>query len=107
MRTKLCGGAVMEQQQNTQSRQMLTLENRSQLSLSGVLDVENYAKDALTVILTDAQLYIEGEGLRILSLCTEKNTLLIDGMVTALVYSDAAGAPARGKRSLFSRLFGA
>ena len=97
----------MEQQQNTQSRQMLTLENRSQLSLSGVLDVENYAQDALTVILTDAQLYIEGEGLRILSLCTEKNTLLIDCMVTALVYSDAAGAPARGKRSLFSRLFGA
>lgn len=86
---------------------MLTLENRRHLTLSGVLDVENYAQDALTVILTDGQLYIEGEGLRIVSLCTEKNTLLLDGRITALVYNDAAGAPQREKGGLFSRLFGA
>ena len=87
------------------SAQQLVLTNRKHLTLSGVSDIENYAQDAVTVLLHQGALYIEGEGLHISALSLENGTLTLDGVVSAMVYTDAAQPSERKSGGLFERLF--
>ncbi len=78
------------------------LEEREQLVVSGVEEVESF--DENTIFLTTAQgpLEIQGEGLHIEKLSLDGGDLKVEGMVSALIY----GEENRGRGGLFSRLFG-
>ncbi len=81
----------------------IVLEDREQLLISGVEEVESF--DEGSILLTTAQggLEIQGEGLHIEQLSLDGGDLKVVGLICALTY-DAGGRERGG--GLFSRLFG-
>ena len=80
----------------------IILEEREQLSISGVEEVESF--DENTILLTTAQgaLEIQGEGLHIEKLSLDGGDLKVEGRVNALLY----GEENRPRGGLFARLLG-
>ena len=81
----------------------IILEEREQLSVSGVEEVESF--DENTILLTTAQgaLEIQGEGLHIEKLSLDGGDLRVVGPVNALIYEVDS---ARRGGGLFARLLG-
>lgn len=80
----------------------IILEEREQLSVSGVEEVESF--DENTILLTTAQgdLEIQGEGLHIEKLSLDGGDLKVEGQVSALIYQNER----RERGGLLSRLLG-
>ena len=80
----------------------IILEEREQLVVSGVEEVESF--DENTILLTTAQggLEIQGEGLHIEKLSLDGGDLKVEGRVNALIY----GEERRERGGLLSRLLG-
>ena len=78
------------------------LEERDQLVISGVEEVESF--DESTIFLTTAQgcLEIQGEELHIEKLSLDGGDLKVEGRVNALIY----GEERRERGGLLSRLLG-
>ena len=81
----------------------IILEEREQLVISGVEEVERF--DENTILLTTAQgaLEIQGEGLHIEKLSLDGGDLKVEGRVNALLYEADRGSRSGG---LLSRLLG-
>ena len=81
----------------------IILEEREQLVVSGVEEVESF--DENTILLTTAQggLEIQGEGLHIEQLSLDGGDLRVEGRVHALLYEAEAGRRGGG---FLSRLLG-
>ena len=81
----------------------IILEEREQLSVSGVEEVESF--DENTILLTTAQgaLEIQGEGLHIEKLSLDGGDLRVEGRVSALIYESDEGRRAGG---FLARLLG-
>lgn len=81
----------------------IILEEREQLIVSGVEEVERF--DEETILLTTAQggLEIQGEGLHIEKLSLDGGDLKVEGRVDALVYETQSRSRGGG---LLSRLLG-
>ncbi len=79
----------------------LILKDRSNLTVTGVTEVDSF--DEVTVIAyTDmGELTIKGEELNINKLNTETGELLIEGRISSLSYLDEAP----GSKSFFSKVF--
>ena len=80
----------------------MILEEREQLTVSGVEEVESF--DENTIFLTTAQgpLEIQGGGLHIEKLSLDGGDLKVEGRVNALLY----GEENRSRGGLFARLLG-
>ncbi len=78
----------------------LTLKGRKSLSVSGVSEVLSVEEDAVVVKTPLGTLVIQGQGLKIRTLCPEGGRIEIDGTVTALIYEEPRRA------GLIRRLFG-
>ena len=80
----------------------IILEEREQLAVSGVEEVESF--DESTIFLTTAQgcLEIQGEELHIEKLSLDGGDLKVEGRVNALIY----GEENRPRGGLLSRLLG-
>ena len=80
----------------------IILEEREQLVISGVEEVESF--DESTIFLTTVQgaLEIQGEGLHIEKLSLDGGDLKVEGRVNALIY----GEENRVRGGLFARLLG-
>ena len=80
----------------------IILEEREQLVVSGVEEVESF--DENTILLTTAQgaLEIQGEELHIEKLSLDGGDLKVEGRVNALLY----GEENRPRGGLFARLLG-
>ena len=81
----------------------IILEEREQLVVSGVEEVESF--DENTILLTTVQggLEIQGEGLHIEKLSLDGGDLKVEGRVNALLYESDRGGRGGG---LFARLLG-
>lgn len=79
----------------------LTLDSRSRLSITGVLEVESFDETEILLTSTRGPLSIRGQGLRLQQLSIDGGQVLVDGSVDAIVYED--DAPHGG---FFARLFG-
>ena len=80
----------------------IVLEDREQLTISGVEEVESF--DESSILLTTAQggLEIQGEGLHIEKLSLDGGDLKVEGQVSALIYQNER----RERGGLLSRLLG-
>ena len=80
----------------------IVLEDREQLTISGVEEVESF--DESSILLTTAQggLEIQGEGLHIEKLSLDGGDLKVEGLVSALIYQSES----RERGGLLSRLLG-
>ena len=83
----------------------IVLQNRRQMSLSGVIRVESFNDTAITLVTDTGQLTVEGERLHISKLLLESGDMNIDGEISGLFYTDAS-IETGGKHSNFiSKLF--
>ena len=78
----------------------LSLENRQQLHLTGITEVESFDETAVILHTAADTLIIRGEGLHLRALDSGK--VEVDGPVSAIVYEAAR----RTGGGLFSRLLG-
>ena len=82
------------------SPNIITLENRSCLTVTGVNDVDSFDESGVVAYTDYGQLVIRGTSLNIKSLSVESGELTVEGTVSALIYSEN-----RPHESLFKRLF--
>ncbi len=80
----------------------IVLEDREQLLISGVEEVESFDESAIVLTTAQGGLEIQGEGLHIEKLSLDGGDLKVEGTINALVYD--AGPRERG--GFLSRLFG-
>ena len=78
---------------------LLTLDNRSLLTLTGVEDVPGFDEQTITVRLCDCTLVVKGASLHISKLSLDSGDVIIDGTISSLQYLGSSSG------SLRSRLF--
>ena len=83
--------------------QNLILENRSKLSISGVLDVLSF-DDQVVILETELGLLtVKGENIRINKLSIDTSEVFVEGDISNLSYSDKSSE--KNKSSLMSKIF--
>ena len=80
----------------------VALEEREQLVISGVEEVESFDESAIYLTTAQGGLEIQGEGLHIEKLSLDGGDLKVEGRVNALIY-DTDG---RERGGWLGRLFG-
>jgi len=84
----------------------VVLYNRRQMTVSGVIRVDNFNENIIVVVTEAGQMTVEGLNLHISKLSLETGDMNIDGDITGLFYSNDAADSANGKSSKFlSKLF--
>lgn len=78
---------------------LLTLDNRTALTLTGVEDVPVFDEQNITVKLSDCSLVVKGSSLHISKLSLDSGDVAIDGQINSLQYLGSSSG------SLRSRLF--
>ena len=83
--------------------QNLILENRSKLSISGVLDVLSF-DDQVVILETELGLLtVKGENIRINKLSIDTSEVIVEGDISNLSYSDKSSE--KNKSRLMSNIF--
>lgn len=77
----------------------LTLEERNNLTVSGVEDVESFDENTVVIQTFQGLLVVRGEGLHIEKLSLDGGDLLVEGAVDSLTYEET-----REKGGFWSRL---
>ena len=80
----------------------VVVEDREQLTISGVEEVESFDESSILLSTTRGGLEVQGEGLHIETLSLDGGDLKVEGTVNALIY----GPEGRERGGLLSRLFG-
>lgn len=79
----------------------LTLDDRAQLSLTGVTDVERFDESEITMNTSAGALIIRGEELHIEKLSLDGGEVKVSGQISALSYEER-----RSDKGFFARLLG-
>jgi len=83
----------------------VVISNRRQMTVSGVIRVDNFNENIIVVITEAGQMTVEGVNLHISKLSLETGDMNIDGDITGLLYSNEI-SDTGGKSSKFlSKLF--
>ena len=80
----------------------VVLEDREQLTVSGVEEVESFDENTIVLSTACGGLEVQGEGLHIEKLSLDGGDLKVEGTITALIYE----AQGRERGGLLSRLLG-
>lgn len=80
---------------------LLTLSDRSLLSLTGVEDVGNFDETMVSIYTTQGELTVRGTGLHIQRLSIESGDMTLEGHLDSLTYTDIH----KGAGGLFGKLF--
>ena len=83
----------------------IILEEREQLSVSGVEEVESFDENTIVLDTDMGLLTIKGKELHVSRLTVEKGELEVDGQVDSLAYSSNEAYRKAGQ-SILTRLFG-
>lgn len=98
---------TVEERKNTNNMsgvvQNLILENRSKLTISGVLDVFSF-DDQVVILETELGLLtVKGENIRINKLSIDTSEVIVEGDISSLEYSDKNLEKEKG--SLLGKIF--
>ena len=80
----------------------LILEDRENLTVSGVEEVESFDENTIVMYTAQGTLIVRGEGLHIEKLSLDGGDLKVEGMVESLTYEESR----RNKGGFFARLLG-
>lgn len=80
----------------------IILEEREQLSVSGVEEVESFDENTIVMLTNRGTLIVRGEELHIEKLSLDGGDLKVEGTIDSLTYEDSGQDRAGG---LFARLF--
>ena len=78
----------------------LTIKDRKNLTLNGVINVEEFTDSFMTLKTSEGLIFVEGSELKIESLTKEDGSLLVSGNISGVFYKTKSE-----KKSWFSRLF--
>ncbi len=78
----------------------LNVKNRNKLTLNGVINVESFDEKYLSLSLEEGRVCVEGEELRIESLCRDNGEMEISGRINGVYYTEN-----KKIKSRFSKLF--
>ena len=79
----------------------VTLEDREQLTVTGVEEVESFDESTIVMVTVRGALVVRGSGLHIEQLSLDGGQLRVEGDVESLTYEDDAG----GHTGIWGRLF--
>ena len=80
----------------------LIMENREKLTLTGVVDIHSFDDELVLVETQMGILTIKGNDLKMNKLNLDNNELVVEGKISALVYSETDIAK---KGSMFGKIF--
>ena len=80
----------------------IILEEREQLAVSGVEEVESFDENTIVMYTSRGTLIVRGDGLHIEKLSLDGGDLKVEGDIDSLTYEDGGREKAGG---FFSRLF--
>ena len=83
---------------NGENFYQIYIKNRNEIKLNGVLSVENFDEEYLTLDTEIGQLVIEGKKLKIESLTKENGEILITGDFCGLFYKERKNEKGRLKK---------
>lgn len=81
----------------------VVLEDREQLTISGVEEVESFDENSIILSTALGGLEVQGEGLHIEKLSLDRGDLKVEGTISALIYDENRG---RSRGGFLSRLLG-
>lgn len=90
------------QEKNTKQNQNLILENRKDLSISGITDVDSFDEKTISLFTQLGELTIQGRELHIDSMSVETGDMTITGDIWAIIYGDK---DKKGPISALGKLF--
>ena len=76
----------------------LTLENRNKASLTGITAVDSFNEKQVVVKMPSSNLIICGENLNVSKFNTDNGTLVVEGMISEIKYSEGGKAAGVIKR---------
>lgn len=76
---------------------ILTLDNRSLLTLTGVEDVVGFDDQTISIRTADCSLVVKGTSLHISRLSLDSGDVVIDGRISSLQYLGASSKSLRSK----------
>jgi len=79
----------------------LIMENRKNLTVTGVMDIDSFDEQTVIVFTEHGELTIKGQNLHINKIDVDTGDLLMEGEIDIISYSD--NQPQKG--GLFSKLF--
>lgn len=82
---------------------LINITDRRKIELTGVKSVDSFDESIVTLTVSCGKLVVEGEGMNITVLDLDKGVICAEGIINAVVYSDAVNSVEKG---LFSRIFG-
>ncbi len=90
-----------ERKSSTKTPHSLILENRKQLTATGVSNVDSFDEDTIVAYTDLGEIVIKGKGLHISKLNLETGELSLDGEISGVAYSENQSA----STGFFARLF--
>ena len=86
---------------NTGVPNNVIIEDRKRMSISGVLDVESFDENEISLNTTGGNILVTGEDMRVERLSIETGDIVIEGFIICIEYNDKQ----RRKEGFWSRLF--
>ena len=80
----------------------LIMENREKLTITGVIDIHSFDDELVLIETNQGILTVKGNDLKMNKLNLENNELIVEGKISALVYSQAEMAK---KGGMFGKIF--
>lgn len=93
----------MAEERRNLGRHTVIMEQREQISITGVVDVLSFDEESIVCDTEMGVLLIQGTGLHVNKLSLESGEIYIDGEIDSLGYSE--GRFGKDKGSFFSKLF--
>ena len=78
----------------------LKMDNRKKLALNGITHVDTFNETDIELDSVMGKIAIRGVGLNITQLNLDAETLMVEGMIKAIIYTDKEGKGINGKRLL-------
>lgn len=81
----------------------VSIKGRAHVDVTGVREVISFDDNAVELVTSGGNMTIEGDGLRIGVLDTDRGIVAIEGKICALFYGDESASD--GKKGLLGKLF--
>lgn len=73
-----------------------TVKCRKHIDITGVKEVTSFDEGAVMLVTDCGDMTLEGEGLRVGTLDTDRGVISVDGMINAIYYTDSVKKKSRG-----------
>lgn len=96
------GGNIMEEKMIR--KHIVNIVDREKLSITGVTDVFSFDENIIELETNEGYIEIKGEDLHIVKMNIDDGDLIVEGVVTELIYHDNQ-VTVKKKGSILSKLF--